>query len=234
MSVAKHVATLLATTAILAASAAAAPLVTHHAAAATAKFPASALTTLYDQSQTDSGTGIVSQNFESSFDQYDCEAADDFIVPDGVRWKIKEVDVVGTYFDGSGGARSVSVLFFKDKHGLPGKPKGAFDVVPRDQFGSFALRLKPGAMFKPGHYWVSVQSNQDFITAGEWGWEVATVQRNLPAVWRNPGGGFAVGCTDWAAETECIPQGGDHLFVLRGRVFELADRPSARMAGNEK
>ena len=43
-----------------------------------------------------------------------------------------------------------------------------------------------------------------------------------PAVWRNQGGGFGIGCTDWTTETDCIEQGGDHLFALKGHVFELS------------
>jgi hypothetical protein len=43
---------------------------------------------VYSQNGTDSGIGIVSQNFESSFDIYDAAAADDFVVK---KAKIVEV-----------------------------------------------------------------------------------------------------------------------------------------------
>ncbi|HEV8692354.1 MAG TPA: hypothetical protein VGQ91_18760, partial [Ideonella sp.] len=37
--------------------------------------------TLYDQNNDDNGIGIVSQNFEATFDAYDAQGADDFAVP---------------------------------------------------------------------------------------------------------------------------------------------------------
>src|SRR5437763_8368480 len=56
------------------------------------------LVTLYDQNSDDTGESINSQNFESSFDAYDDQAADDFLVPSSHVWAIKEVDVTGVYF----------------------------------------------------------------------------------------------------------------------------------------
>src|SRR5437764_1625977 len=50
--------------------------------------------TLYDQNDNDNGVGIVSDDFDSgSFDSYDSQIADDFKVPKGTTWKVKEVDV---------------------------------------------------------------------------------------------------------------------------------------------
>jgi len=40
-----------------------------------------------------------------------------------------------------------------------------------------------------------------------------------PAMWRNPGGAFGIGCTQWTVETACLANSGlgDHLFALKGR-----------------
>jgi len=74
-------------------------------------------------------------------------------------------------------------------------------------------------VLKPGHYWLSIQANQDFNYSGQWSWASSDETRKRPAMWRNPGGGFGIGCTEWTVETTCIAYGqGDHLFALKGRV----------------
>jgi hypothetical protein len=176
---------------------------------------------LYDQNDSDDGIGIVSQNFESSFDQYDAQAADDFSVPAGARWKIKEVDVTGVYFNGSGPAASENVTFYKDHHGRPGKDVGSYTVTGADSFGSFVIDLGKGQPVRGGTdgrtYWVSVQANLDFFAGGEWGWENRTTTSGGAAQWQNPGDGFATGCSTWGDENVCIPDGqGDHMFTIRG------------------
>ena len=210
-------ATLLVSTSL----ASAAPRLTHKGEAHVPPVRANQAHTLYDQSGDDSGIGIVSQNFESSFDVYDCEGADDFVVPEGVRWKITEVDVVGTYFDGAGPSRSLNIVFYKDKRRAPGREIARFDEVVGDDDGngSFRVPLAHGPKLKPGHYWLSVQSNQDFGLAGEWGWETSTGVVRFPAKWRNPGDGFDTGCSDWGDMQNCIQSegAGDYLFALRGR-----------------
>jgi hypothetical protein len=178
---------------------------------------------LYDQHGTDSGIGIVSQNFESSFDAYDSQAADDFVVPGGEKWRVREVDVTGVYFNGSGPARDETVTFYKDDHGHPGKVISSDTEAGTDNFGSFSIVLsKEGSpKLKGGSgdgktYWVSVVANLDFFAGGEWGWENQIEVIHNPAQWQNPGGGFGV-CSSWDDENVCIPDGqGDHMFTLRG------------------
>jgi hypothetical protein len=174
--------------------------------------------TLYDQMGGDRGTGINSQNYEQEFDAYDDEAADDFIVPAGVRWKVMEVDMAGYYNEGP--ADSMNVVFYKDRRGRPGKVVAQFTIIPPwyNGDGGFPLDLDKGVVLKPGHYWLSIQANQDFNEAGQWSWASSDEIGNSPAMWRNPGGGFEIGCTEWTVETTCIADGqGDHLFALKGK-----------------
>jgi len=173
---------------------------------------------LYDQNNNDGGIGIVSQNFEVTFDAYDAQPADDFVVPEGHKWKVSEVDVTGVYFNGSGPAVSENVTFYKDKGGHPGKVVAEYDgVAGVDSFGSFAISI-PKTKLKAGHYWVAVQANLDFQAGGEWGWENQSTSEGTATQWENPGDGFATGCTTWAQENVCIPDGqGDHMFALRGK-----------------
>src|SRR6185437_5241034 len=126
--------------------------------------PPPGLTTLYDQNIGDAGYGWFSQTL-SSYPQYDEYLADDFKVPAGHTWKVKEVDTTGFFFNGSGPASSVNVLFWSDKKGLPDKDAKVAEcdnLTPLDglNIGSFRLRLpktckvalKGGA--RDTRYWV--------------------------------------------------------------------------------
>ena len=176
---------------------------------------------LYDQSANDSGIGIVSQNFETTFDAYDAQAADDFTVPAGQVWRVTEIIAIGVYFNGAGLARDENVTFYKGKKGgRPGKIlHQANAVMGMDNgLGTFTIKM-PWFQFWPGTYWVSVQANMDFLVGGEWGWENQTTSEGTAAVWENPGNGFATGCTTYTTETTCIPDGqGDHMFAIKGKA----------------
>jgi len=188
----------------------------------------SRLATLYDQNSDDNGIAIISQNFESSLDAYDSQAADDFTVPvGGGKWRVNEVDVTGVYFNGYGPAVSENVFFYKDSKGLPGKLVHEFDNLSGkdDGTGSFAITLPGiGQKLMPGvHYWVSVQINMDFQVGGEWGWEESSVVHGEPSAWQNPGGGFGI-CPKWNYAYLCIPNapqasgGYDQMFALKGKT----------------
>jgi len=197
------------------------PKSVHHGSAHVFVKPNSTLANLYNQNDNDALVGIVSQNFETDFDAYDSQGADDFKVKTGVTWKVKEVDVTGVYFNGSGLAVSENVTFYKDAGGLPGAIKKAYTgVVGADNgTGSFAITLPTATKLLSGKYWVSVQANMDFGVGGEWGWETRTLQHKNPAAWQNPGDGFATGCTTWGNMQTCIGplgEGPDFMFALQG------------------
>jgi hypothetical protein len=216
---------LLAAAAVLAisaggASAAGAPQASHHGMNASRFTPSSTgLTVLYSQNSNDSGTGVVSDMFGTSFPTYTDQAADDFVVPSGSTWKVKEVDVTGVYFNGPGPTTGENVFFYKDKKGLPGKQVAEYDNVQGkgNGTGSFAIKI-PTTKLKAGTYWVSVQGEITFSNPpnGEWGWEVSSVQHGSVAAWQNPGGGFAV-CPKWATLQSCLGYGPDLMFALKGK-----------------
>jgi hypothetical protein len=182
--------------------------------------PSAGLSTLYDQTGNDSGVGIVSSNFDSgSFDSFDNQGADDFVVPAGHKWKVKEVSSIGVYFNGSGPADAVNVFLYKNKNGLPGKLVAEYDAASfTDNFGSFDVSLGTGTTLKAGTYWVSVQANINFVGGeGEWGWETSSVQNGNPAAFMSAGG---FGCTSWDVMTSCIGsygEGPDFMFSLTGK-----------------
>lgn len=181
-----------------------------------------ALDVLYDQNSDLQGYSDISQNFESSLDAYDSQGADDFTVPDGAKWVVKEVDVSGLYFNGPGPADSENVFIYKSsKGGEPKKLVAEFDNVSGsdDGIGDFVINLGKGTKLKNGHYWVSVQANMAFGVGGEWGWSTRNTQVDDPAQWQNPGDGFGTGCTTWSDEQDCLGDvgGPDHMFTIRGK-----------------
>ena len=184
--------------------------------------PATGLDVLYDQC-TDttefSANAITSQNFEASFDAFDSEGADDFVVPTGETWTINEVIALGVYSLGGGPAASVNVTIWSDVGTLPGAVVySAPSVVPTtDVGGSFVLDLSTPAVLTAGTYWLEVQVNMDFTPFLQWFWAQDLVLRNSGCAWRNIGGGFGVGCTSWERLSTCIPGfDPDFLFCLLG------------------
>ena len=153
--------------------------------------------TLYDQNFASGAYGFFSQTL-SSYPQYDEYLADDFTVPAGHSWKVKEVDVTGFYYIAAGPASSVNVLFWKDnpKHGLP---KGTTpkitcdDITPKTGLstGAFGIKLPKTCKVKLAGgtagttYWVTVQANMKGAnTSGYWAWSTNnTINGNMGAGW---------------------------------------------------
>jgi hypothetical protein len=158
--------------------------------------------TLHDQNKDGAGNAILSDSFD------DAQAADDFVVPKGHTWMIKEVDVTGVYLDGAGPADSENVIFYEDAGGVPGAVVGPdnSNIVGTDSAGSFSIKLANTVKLKKGHYWVSVVANCSFSDCGEWGWELSTDTSGNPAAYRDSGS-----CATWCS----LPS--DLMFALKGK-----------------
>ncbi len=177
---------------------------------------------LYNQNDNPGTSSTGSQNFEVSFDSFDDQTADDFVVPAG-GWAIDNVTVTGVYFNGTGPAPTVHVYFYANSGTLPGAAVAGCDypaVVPVDTTGSFSITLAPACTLAPGTYWVSVQANLDFGVGGQWGWTNRTVGAGSPGAWQNPGGGFGAGCLTWGVRSTCVvgDTSPDQMFSLSGVV----------------
>ena len=179
--------------------------------------------TLYDQTSAESSSAISSQNFTSgAFADYDDQAADDFTVPSGHKWKVTEVDVPGVT-TGVNPATSLNVIFYRNSHGLPGAIVRECDnqsSAGYDGSGGYAIKLDntctgKGAL-KPGTYWVSVVANQDLTQDGQWFWDSNTSHLGSAAQWQNPNGGFGE-CPTWCKATNIVPAASDLAFTLKGK-----------------
>lgn len=173
--------------------------------------PPPGLVTLYDQNIGDGGYGWFSQTL-SSYPQYDEYLADDFKVPAGHTWKVKEVDTTGFYYNGPGPASSVNVLFWNDKRGLPDKDSKVVEcdnLTPKSGLdtGSFQIRLPKSCKAnltggaKGKRYWVTVQANlQGFFTSGYWAWT-----QNVNAA-NKEGAGYYYGGGNSVFDPQCLQQ----------------------------
>jgi hypothetical protein len=196
------------------------------------------LSTLYDQNIGDTGYGFFSQAL-SSYPQYDEYLADDFRVPAGHIWKVKEVDVTGFYYLEPGPAFSVNVLFWKDKNvkflnhkrHLPASTPAVEcdNLTPASGLdtGSFQIRLPKSCQvrLKGGDggaaYWVTVQANmQGPYSSGYWAWQAnANVANNVAAGdWYGGAIQPPPPCNGvWATLPECTGYTVDLAFALLGK-----------------
>lgn len=174
---------------------------------------------LYDQNSNGDAGGLSSQNFEPSLDAYDDQGADDFTVPKGHKWIVKEVDVTGSYSGGP--ADSENLFFYKDNNALPGTLVAECDGIAGtdDGYGSFAIRIPKTCpvKLKAGHYWLSVQANQDFGCCGQWYWSESSVINGKMAAWQQPGDAWGTGCITYQNMQTCWGGKTDFLFALKGR-----------------
>jgi hypothetical protein len=175
--------------------------------------PPKGSTTLYDQNIGDGSYGWFSQTL-SSYPQYNEYLADDFVVPTGHTWKVKEVDATGFYYIASGPASSVNVLIWNDQKGLPqlgkkGKPAIECDnISPTDNSGVFSIKLPKsckvslaGSGKKGTRYWLTVQANMAGpSTSGYWAWLSNTSIANKEGAGWYYGGGGSV------ADPQCLTQ----------------------------
>jgi len=182
---------------------------------------------LYDQTAGAGTNSLTSQNFEASFDIYDNQGADDFVVT-APGWSIDLVENLGVYYNGTGPANSVNVFFYNNSAGLPGTlVEQRLNVIPSGGLatGSFVIPISPAVNLSPGTYWVSIQANLDFGVGGQYGWT-----EHLPVVtasaWQNPGGGFGTPCATWGyrvATCAVVGTAGydDFAFRLSGQLVPV-------------
>ena len=175
---------------------------------------------LYDQCNTPYGSAIISQ--DSTNDQIDTQAADDFFVNPGANsWQIKAVEVEGQ-FNVATTVNLVNVAFYADAGGLPGYLLATRSVHPISGTagtGEFFLPINPAVQIgSNASYWVSVQVVQS--TAANWLWAERGAQTLAVAVWKNPSDVFSTGCRDWTALNQCFPAEGP------GLLFRLYGTPS--------
>jgi hypothetical protein len=181
---------------------------------------------LYNQYNNPGANALTSQNFEAIYDSYDSFLADDFMAGTNQAWRITGVDVDGQYSVPGGPADSFNVFIHRnDPTNLPKEPAAitrlnqAYTLIGTN---TFRITISP-PMFIPRvgnrHLWISVQANMDAATNGQWFWTDRSVQSNTGAAWKNPGGGFGVGCLTYADMNGCLGTADpDLMFRISGLI----------------
>ncbi|MEX0756137.1 MAG: hypothetical protein WD556_13660 [Actinomycetota bacterium] len=173
---------------------------------------------LVDQDETDTDNGVTSQRYpeDSGLSASDAEAADDFRIPTGETWLVRQIAVGGLLPSGAP-IPQVEVRIYRDAGGLPDLLlfERTVDAPGTDRQIDLATEIALPA----GRYWFSVVA----LGGGEdnqWFWSTSDTQHGRPAVWRNPGDGFGSGCIDWTPRLDGCPEpeneGVDQIFVLHG------------------
>ncbi len=182
--------------------------------------PPNVATVLYTQLDNASGNGAPIQNFEAALDAYDTEGADDFMVPAG-GWTVEQFNFVVNYGLGDPDlvTETANLTVYADNAGLPGSAVCTYTELARTVSGSdMSVPLPTSCLLPEGTYWVALQLNRDFTGGGQVFWSNRTVASGSDAAWRNTGGGFGIGCTDWDYMSTCGAGGGepDFLFSVSG------------------
>jgi len=171
---------------------------------------------LYEQTNP-AGSGQASRDFEEDFDAYDCQGADDFIIPPGFFWNIETVTVSGT---GSTTATLVHVFIYDDVAGMPAdvETTAFMGLTCTNASSVLTVSLPGGLLLGSGHYWISVQDASPYETDGQWFWSRTASIYNSGSCWRNPGDGFESGAINWTTLADLGYLNSDFMFRLEGTV----------------
>ncbi len=183
-------------------------------------------------SQNDVVTGSApSQNF-IDFGGAIAQSADDFFIPEGSTWTIKNIIANGAA-NNAPAITSATVIIYENNNGIPGQEiynSGAIipDSEPSDY--NLNLTLPDEQELTSGAYWLSVYTNLDFgDNAQQWFWFTQATAIGNESTFKDSGDLFGTGAVDWT--THSLALGGepeDLVFQIFGNVETV----SAPMATN--
>jgi hypothetical protein len=181
--------------------------------------------TLWDQTGHKSTRGTPSSNNTALFSSY---AADDFFVPNGQRWRIRQVDVEGS-FAGAALPHGAVASFYTSSKKRPSEAIAGDSIASAGSLSdpAFSIPIDPAITLRGGRtYWLLVYANEAApYTDNQWFWTDRTVQSGNPAVW-SAGAGFGSDCTSTFAPRASVcgidPTAPDQVFKLEGKAVLTA------------
>lgn len=188
-------------------------------------------TVLWDQYAGWTGIDFCSQDFETSMDQYDIFAADDF--ENTESWIIDTIVTRGGWgaYKDISGASAINWWICPDNGGEPlcnppgdGNALWSISLPPSDaqvtlgvsEPEDVVLKLNTPVHLPPGTWWLVYQVALEYATYGQYGWsgKTGTIFGN-PGKQNNPGGGFGLPNPGWNTTSYSY----DCMFRLEGNVY---------------
>jgi hypothetical protein len=179
---------------------------------------------LFDQSGS-AVNGAPSQNFSSSYDSYDAQGADDFVVTDAAGWTLSGFNFqtsLSTSPPGDPTTATYDIEIFPDAGGVPGASATcSYPALPGtvDPSGtSLSVSLSSPCNLAQGTYWVEMVVNLDFVVGGQMFWSDFAGGSGSNSKWQNPGDAFGTGCTSWSDLADCgspAVGGGQTAFLFQ-------------------
>ena len=144
---------------------------------------------LYDQYDNAGTVSTNSQDYEARATRSTTRLADDFVGPERPGLERDGRRGPGHVRQRPGPAASVQRARLRERRRQPARHAGRSERPNQTFTGgpSFVVTLSPSIGVLPGTYWLSVQADQSFADAGQWGWTNRTVQANVRRRLAEPG-----------------------------------------------
>ena len=148
-----------------------------------------------------------SQDFCSpeGFDDFDCEAADDFLLTE--ERMIRAASVMGS----GANPDTLVIRIYDDNGGKPGSLVFEETFPGLVDFPVTTVNFTNCPTLAPGTYWLSAVAQQCYIGEGQWFWVSTNDNYGQTFHWRNPGQAIDANCPDWEPYTTCLVAGGSGL-----------------------
>jgi hypothetical protein len=188
-------------------------------------------TVLYDQSGT-AENGAPAQDFQSAYDAYDSQGADDFVVTDAAGWTVSAFNFQVAFLQsGIPTPPPPTIVYnvdvFPDAGGAPGgsatcSASGVTGTLDGTNT-SLSIAMPSACFLAQGTYWVSMTPVFDFPPQSFWSNQSGATLGN-EGVWQNPNGGFGTSCSSWSPISTCVGSGTigggnpNYLFQVVGAV----------------
>ncbi|NHF58856.1 T9SS type A sorting domain-containing protein [Flavobacteriaceae bacterium TP-CH-4] len=176
-----------------------------------------------------------SQNF-LDFGGAIAQSADDFVIPEGSTWKIRNIIANGAV-NGAPAITDATVVIYTDNNGLPGQEiYNSGSIVPDSEPTDYNLNLPlpEEVELTGGAYWLSVYTNLAFDGGNQWFWFTQAQVIGNEAAFKDAANLFGLGAIDWTPQSVAFtapPE--DQVFQIFGMVQEAAAAeadPASRVA----
>ncbi len=175
--------------------------------------------------QTDPAVGSAPSQNLLDFEGAIAQSADDFIVPEGSKWKVRSIVAVG----GANNAPAITdatVVIYSDNDGVPGEEvynSGSITPTSDPDDYTLDLELPEEVELGSGSYWLSVYTNLALgENAEQWFWFAQANVIGGDIQFRDEQDLLGTGAVDWTPRAVAFDTASEDLiFQIFGRAEEL-------------